>query len=140
MSLPELTRPADPNQRLAWYDASREWEQRFCEVVGPRHGLTCRINPAKTRRPTDIDLEVSDWPTRPADHPPILAELKVMFAPFFTATRYNVDPQWAWTINESDIARSSPVHQYQTRAGTANSPSSHVLDIRRLHNLPMARI
>ncbi|MFC3859590.1 HD domain-containing protein [Deinococcus antarcticus] len=89
----------DTEDRAFWYEHGERQEHEFLQLAA-RHGLPVRLNPAKTRDKTAIDLLL----TLP-DGREVPADLKTQNTPFFTAGKYGKNPGRAVTLNDKDIRR-----------------------------------
>jgi hypothetical protein len=78
-----------------WVEAGLAKEHDFVERILPALGIEGEINPAKEHDPYAPDLLVGGR----------LADLKSQRHPFFTASRYGIDPQYAVTFNVKDLRR-----------------------------------
>jgi len=70
-------------------------EHRFVDMCANHLGIDGKINPEKATDPYAPDLVVNGT----------LADLKVQNTPFFTATRYDLDPRKTVTFNRKDYER-----------------------------------
>lgn len=86
---------ASPEDKPFWCAQGERDEQAFVRFVAPAHGLAATINPRKQLDPHVPDLLVNGQ----------LADLKTQRTPFFTAGRYDLDPQFAVTLNVIDLER-----------------------------------
>lgn len=86
---------ASPEDKPFWCTQGERHERAFVRFVAPAHGLTAAINPLKQFDPHVPDLLVNGQ----------LADLKTQRTPFFTAGRYDLDPQFAVTLNVIDLER-----------------------------------
>jgi hypothetical protein len=86
---------ASPEDKPFWCALGERAEHAFVRFVAPAHGLAATINPLKQVDPHVPDLLVDGR----------LADLKTQRTPFFTAGRYDVDPQFAVTLNVIDVER-----------------------------------
>jgi hypothetical protein len=90
----------DSNEdKLPWCRAGEEYERAFVEIWNAHYHDKMSINPAKANNPYSADLM---WHGAPAD-------LKTQTTPFFTASRYGVDPRFAVVLNRKDVER----YEYQ---------------------------
>lgn len=89
----------DTEDRPYWYERGEHQEHEFIQFAC-LHGLKVRLNPAKQRDKTAIDLLL----TLP-DGCEVPADLKTQNTPFFTAGRYGKHPGRAVTLNDKDIRR-----------------------------------
>ena len=91
-----MSKPADTEQKDAWYEFGEKREQAFVSAVAPNIGLDANINPEKDQKDHALDLVVDD----------VYADLKTQETPFFKAeTKYGVPPQYAVTFNMNDYRR-----------------------------------
>lgn len=90
----------DTEDKLWWTGHGARMEVRFVDQVAPRLGLEAVINPAKATDPFAPDLLLRGQ----------LADLKVQNTPFFMASRYGLDPQYAVTFNRKDYLRYSELY------------------------------
>jgi hypothetical protein len=90
----------DTEDKLWWTEHGSQLEVRFVSEVAPRLHLDAVLNPAKVSNPFVPDLLVKGR----------LADLKVQNTPFFTASRYGLDPQYTVTFNRKDYLRYSELY------------------------------
>lgn len=81
--------------KLSYCKFGVEKELEFVKDIVPQLGLDIVINPDKELNKYAPDLLYNNE----------LADLKTQLAPFFTAGRYNKDPQYTVTINKKDLVR-----------------------------------
>lgn len=89
----------DTEDRAFWYEHGERQEKDFL-TLATQHGLPVRLNPAKARDKTAIDLLL----TLPEGRE-VPADLKTQNTPFFTAGKYGKNPGRAVTLNDKDIRR-----------------------------------
>lgn len=70
-------------------------EESFVKICNQRLDVDAKINPAKASDKMVPDLIVDGK----------LSDLKTQNTPFFTATRYGLDPQYTYTFNRKDYLR-----------------------------------
>ena len=78
-----------------WLQHGLELEFKFVELCKMQLNLKAEINPAKTHSPTAPDLLVDGK----------IADLKVQNTPFFSASKYSMDPRFTVTFNRKDFER-----------------------------------
>lgn len=78
-----------------WLHHGEKLEIDFVKICREQLKLDMVINPKKLTDPTVPDLLVNGK----------LADLKTQNTPFFTASRYNIDPRFAVTFNRKDYQR-----------------------------------
>jgi hypothetical protein len=83
-----------------WCHHGEHLEASFVELCKTQFGIDMAINPQKATDPYAPDLTI-DLP----DMETYLADLKTQNTPFFTASRYRLDPQYAVTFNRKDYER-----------------------------------
>lgn len=86
----------DTEDKSKWLEIGVELENRFVRFMALHSHIDVRINPAKEDEPTAPDLYVPGYG---------LCDLKTQQTPFFTAGRYGISPEHAFTINAKDIIR-----------------------------------
>lgn len=85
----------DNEDKDSWCEQGAEVEELFVQRYG--EGLNLQINPAKAEDKYVPDLLLGKS---------TIAELKSRTRPFFQArSRFNIDPQYAVTINKKDVDR-----------------------------------
>jgi hypothetical protein len=87
--------PHDTEDKGWWLRHGEKLEVQFVELCKVKLGLDAHINPDKKNDPMVPDLIVGG----------VLADLKTQNTPFFTASRYGVDPRFAVTFNRKDYER-----------------------------------
>ena len=87
--------PHDTEDKGWWYIHGEALEERFVALCRDRLNLAAIINPAKTLDKTAPDLFVDG----------LLGDLKTQNTPFFTASRYGMDPRFTVTFNRKDYER-----------------------------------
>jgi len=70
-------------------------ENRFIRICNEKLNLDALINPEKKNNPYAPDLIVNKR----------IADLKTQNTPFFTSTRYKIEPRFAVTFNRKDYER-----------------------------------
>jgi hypothetical protein len=101
----------DPNERNSevqhntedkgwWLKHGLELEYQFVELCKNQLNIKAEINPAKSDSPTAPDLLVDGK----------IADLKVQNTPFFSATKYSMDPRYTVTFNRKDFERYSSLY------------------------------
>lgn len=78
-----------------WYMHGINLEESFVKICNQRLDVDAKINPAKASDKMVPDLIVDGK----------LSDLKTQNTPFFTATRYGLDPQYTYTFNRKDYLR-----------------------------------
>ena len=91
------TNAVSNEDKLAWCNAAIAVEEDFVKRVAPLCGINVIINPEKSTNKYAADL----WLPQSQRY----ADLKHQETPFFTARRYNLDPQFAVTFNVKDWKR-----------------------------------
>lgn len=86
----------DTEDKNKWLKIGVELENTFVSFMALYSHLDVRINPSKEKDPTAPDLYVPGYG---------LCDLKAQQTPFFTADRYGIPAQHAFTINAKDIIR-----------------------------------
>lgn len=76
----------DTEDRAYWSQVGQDRRAEFIATIGPRVNLPIA--------PLGNGLEVGGWP----------AQLRAGRVPYFTAWRYEVNPQWASTYNMRDLS------------------------------------
>ena len=89
----------DTEDRDWWYLHGNNLEESFVQICQQRLALKAQINPSKRFDKYAPDLMVEGN----------LADLKTQNTPFFTASKYGLDPQYTFTFNRKDYER------YQSR-------------------------
>lgn len=90
----------DTENRDHWYRYGEYLEGKFVTFCNSKTDLITEINPQKTIDKTVPDLIVNGR----------LSDLKTQNTPFFTASRYGIDPQYAVTFNRKDYERYSKLY------------------------------
>jgi hypothetical protein len=83
-----------------WLQHGLELEYQFVELCRNKLKVRAEINPAKSDSPTAPDLLVDGN----------IADLKVQNTPFFSATKYSMDPRFTVTFNRKDFERYSALY------------------------------
>lgn len=86
----------DTEDKSKWLEIGVELENRFVHFMAKHSHIDVQINPQKDADPTAPDLYVPGYG---------LCDLKSQQTPFFTAGRYGIPPEHAFTINAKDIIR-----------------------------------
>ncbi|MBI6882942.1 hypothetical protein [Pseudomonas putida] len=86
----------DTEDKMRWCREGEVYEQMFVEKMNLHSYLTVQINPEKNSNPMAPDLLVPGYG---------LCDLKAQRTPFFTASRYNISPDDAITLNIKDVIR-----------------------------------
>lgn len=129
----------DTEDKLWWTEHGARMEVRFVAEVAPHLGLDAALNPAKTADPFAPDLLVAGQ----------LADLKVQNTPFFTASRYGLDPQHTVTFNRRDYLRYSELYPeillffwvaWTTLAWPRTAPRVRVAKMAGVCEVPFARL
>jgi len=87
----------DTEDKVWWLQHGLELEYQFVELCKNQLKIKAEINPAKLDSPTAPDLLVGGK----------IADLKVQNTPFFSASRYSMDPRFTVTFNRKDFERYS---------------------------------
>lgn len=95
--------PHDTEDKNWWCHHGENLEVSFVEICREQLHLDMQINPEKAKDRYAPDLIVHDGEKY------IIADLKTQNTPFFTASRYGMDPRYAVTFNRKDYTR------YKTR-------------------------
>lgn len=90
----------DTEDRYEWYGIGENLERHFVDKCRSELQWDIMINPEKEIDPTVPDLIYNGQ----------LADLKTQQTPFFTASRYGIDPQFAVTFNRKDYVRYSQMY------------------------------
>lgn len=85
----------DTEDKAWWLSRGEELEVDFINQFGGSLDAPVRLNPKKREDPTLPDLLYDGN----------LADLKVQTTPFFTASRYGLDPNFCVTFNRKDWSR-----------------------------------
>ncbi len=102
---------SDPNERNAevqhntedkrwWLQHGLKLEYEFVDLCRNELNIKAEINPAKSNSPTAPDLLVDGK----------IADLKVQNTPFFSASKYSMDPRFTVTFNRKDFERYSSIY------------------------------
>ena len=83
-----------------WLQHGLELEYQFVEICRNELKLKAEINPAKSDSPTAPDLLVDGK----------IADLKVQNTPFFSASKYSMNPRYTVTFNRKDFERYSSLY------------------------------
>lgn len=83
-----------------WLQHGLELEYQFVELCRNKLNVKAEINPAKSDSPAAPDLLVDGN----------IADLKVQNTPFFSATKYSMDPRFTVTFNRKDFERYSALY------------------------------
>lgn len=83
-----------------WLIHGENLEHSFIKLCNERLGIEAQINPVKNSDPTAPDLIVNG----------LVSDLKVQNTPFFTSSRYNLDPRYTITFNRKDYDRYSALY------------------------------
>jgi hypothetical protein len=86
----------DTEDKLRWCREGELYEQMFVENMNAHTHLSMQINPQKTTNQMAPDLWVPQYG---------LCDLKTQRTPFFTASKYNISPKNAITLNMKDVIR-----------------------------------
>lgn len=78
-----------------WLKHGEQLEGVFVSVCTTKLGINAQINPRKAADPTAPDLLVEGR----------IADLKVQNTPFFSASRYSMNPRFSVTFNRKDYER-----------------------------------
>ncbi|WP_409522349.1 hypothetical protein [Nitrincola sp. MINF-07-Sa-05] len=87
--------PHDTEDRGWWYLHGEKLEEKFVSICRGKLKINASINPQKIDDKTVPDLIVEG----------ALADLKTQNTPFFTVSRYNMDPRFTVTFNRKDYER-----------------------------------
>lgn len=87
--------PHDTEDKNWWLEHGLALEYEFVQLCKKAKQINAEVNPSKTTEPWAPDLIVDNE----------LADLKVQNTPFFTATRYKLDPRFTVTFNRKDYER-----------------------------------
>lgn len=129
----------DTEDKLWWTEHGARMEVRFVDEVAPPLGLDSVLNPAKASDPFAPDLLLRGQ----------LADLKVQNTPFFTASRYGLDPQYTVTFNHKDYLRYSELYPtiellfwvaWKTLEWPADRPLARVEKMAGLWEVPFAEL
>lgn len=86
----------DTEDKKKWLKIGEKFESEFVKFMTEQSHIEVRINPDKASNPLAPDLLVPGYG---------LCDLKTQQTPFFTAGRYGIPPEHAFTINAKDIIR-----------------------------------
>ena len=86
--------------KVWWLQHGLELEYQFVEICTNDLKIKAEINPAKSDSPTAPDLLVDGK----------IADLKVQNTPFFSASKYSMDPRYTVTFNRKDFERYSSLY------------------------------
>lgn len=87
--------PHNTEDKHWWLRHGERLELDFVDLCVTHLALDIRLNPAKLLDPTAPDLLVDGK----------IADLKTQNTPFFTASRYGLDPRFTVTFNRKDYER-----------------------------------
>lgn len=86
--------------KIWWLHHGLELEYQFVELCKNELKIKAEINPTKSDFPTAPDLIVDGK----------IADLKVQNTPFFSASKYSMDPRFTVTFNRKDFERYSSLY------------------------------
>ena len=87
--------PHDTEDRGWWYLHGEALENKFVNLCQSKFKLNAQINPEKQHNRYAPDLLVDGK----------IADLKTQNTPFFSASRYKIEPRYAVTFNRKDYER-----------------------------------
>jgi hypothetical protein len=87
--------PHNTEDRGWWYLYGEKEELRFVKLCQDQFGLDAKINPEKANNKFAPDLVVNG----------VVSDLKSQTTPFFSSTRYKLDPRFTVTFNRKDYER-----------------------------------
>lgn len=90
----------NPEDKVWWLQHGLELEYQFVKICQEELHIKAEINPAKSDSPTAPDLLVDGK----------IADLKVQNTPFFSATKYSMNPKYTVTFNRKDFEQYSSLY------------------------------